>query len=247
MIAQGMGGDIVYISSKNAVFAGPEQRRLRRREGRPGPPGAAARRRAGRARHPGQRHQPRRGGARLRDLRRRLGRQAGRGLRGARRRSSAPTTPSAPCSSSEVLPEHVADAVFALTGGRPVADHRAAHPGRRRRRRGVPAMTRAFAARRPRRVQRAGDARPGRARARWSCTRCTGSATARSRLPDGLYWDVLGLYTGRPRPGCGPPPGTTAAGRAGHRLLGRRLRAARRARRAAGQPACTTATRAPTP
>ena len=53
----------------------PEQRRLRRHQGRPGPPGAAARRRARRARHPGQRRQPRRRGARLRHLRRRLGRQ----------------------------------------------------------------------------------------------------------------------------------------------------------------------------
>ncbi len=46
MVDQQMGGDIVYISSKNSVFAGPEQRRLRRGQGRPGPPGAAARRRA---------------------------------------------------------------------------------------------------------------------------------------------------------------------------------------------------------
>ena len=46
----------------------------------------------------------------------------------------------------EVLPEHVADAVFALTGGDLTAHHRPARPGRRRRRRRVPAMTRCTAA-----------------------------------------------------------------------------------------------------
>ena len=83
MTAQGMGGDIVYIVSKNAVFAGPVQRRLRRRQGRPGAPGPAARGRARRHRGTGQRRQPRRRGPRLRDLRGRLGRVAGRRLRGA--------------------------------------------------------------------------------------------------------------------------------------------------------------------
>jgi NAD(P)-dependent dehydrogenase (short-subunit alcohol dehydrogenase family) len=47
MVAQGMGGDIVYIASKNALFAGPNNRRLRRDEGRPGAPGAAPRRELG--------------------------------------------------------------------------------------------------------------------------------------------------------------------------------------------------------
>ena len=41
----------------------------------------------------------------------------------------------------EVLPEHVANAVFVLDRRRPVAHHRPAHPGRRRRRGGVPALT----------------------------------------------------------------------------------------------------------
>ena len=84
LIEQGLGGDIVYISSKNSVFAGPNNIAYSRDQGRPGPPGAAARRRARRARHQGQRHQPRRRRARLRHLRRRLGRQARRGLRRAR-------------------------------------------------------------------------------------------------------------------------------------------------------------------
>ena len=84
LIEQGLGGDIVYISSQELRLRRPEQHRLPRGQGRPGPPGAAARRRARRARHQGQRHQPRRRGAGLRHLRRRLGRQARRGLRRAR-------------------------------------------------------------------------------------------------------------------------------------------------------------------
>ncbi len=84
LIEQKLGGDIVYISSKNSLFAGPEQHRLLRYQGRPGPSGAAARGRARRARRQGQRHQPRRRGPRLRHLRRRLGRQACRGLRSPR-------------------------------------------------------------------------------------------------------------------------------------------------------------------
>lgn len=43
MRAQGIGGDLVYIASKNAVFMRPQQRRLLRRQGRPGPPSAAPR------------------------------------------------------------------------------------------------------------------------------------------------------------------------------------------------------------
>src|SRR5690606_38374649 len=61
---------------------GPEQHRLLGDEGGPGPPGATARGGARRAPDPRQRHQPRRGGARLRHLRRRLGRLAREGVRG---------------------------------------------------------------------------------------------------------------------------------------------------------------------
>ena len=81
MTAQGMGGDIVYIVSKNAVFAGPSNVAY----------GAAKADQAhqvrllaaelGAHRGPGQRRQPRRRGPRLGDLRRRLGRVAGRRLR----------------------------------------------------------------------------------------------------------------------------------------------------------------------
>ena len=104
MIDQGLGGDIVYISSKNSVFAGPNNVAY----------GAAK---------ADQAHQVRLLAAELGEhgirvngvnpdgvvrglghLRRRLGRQAGRGLRragGGARRSS---TPSAPCSSARCCP-----------------------------------------------------------------------------------------------------------------------------------------------
>ena len=116
MIAQGMGGDIVYIASQERGLRRPEQRRLRRDQGRPGPPGAAARRRARRARHPGQRRQPRRRRARLRHLRRRLGRAARGGVRRAEEELGA-FYAQRTLLKREVLPEHVANAVFALTGG----------------------------------------------------------------------------------------------------------------------------------
>ena len=82
----------------------PEQHRLRRDQGRPGPPGAAAGRRARPAPDPGQRHQPRRRRPRLGHLRRRLGRLARRRLRRRGGRSSASSTPSAPCSSARCCP-----------------------------------------------------------------------------------------------------------------------------------------------
>ena len=121
LIEQGLGGDIVYISSKNSVFAGPNNIAYSRGQGRPGPPGAAARRRARRARHQGQRRQPR------------------RRRRRAPASSPAAGAPSGPRSTAceeedlgefyaqrtllkrEVLPEHVANAVFALFGPRPDA------------------------------------------------------------------------------------------------------------------------------
>ena len=95
----------------------PEQHRLRRGQGRPGPPGPAAGRRAGR-------HGIRVNGVNPDGVVRGsgifaggLGRGAGQGLRRAPRRTSASSTPGARCSRREVLPEHVAAAVFALVGG----------------------------------------------------------------------------------------------------------------------------------
>ena len=104
MIAQGLGGDIVYISSKNSRVRRPEQHRLRRRQGRPGPPGAAAGGRARPARHPGQRHQPRRRRARLRASSPAAGAPSAPRSTASRRRSWARTTPSARCSGARCCP-----------------------------------------------------------------------------------------------------------------------------------------------
>ena len=104
MIAQGMGGDIVYICSKNAVFAGPNNIAYGATKADQAHQVRLLAAELGAARHPGQRDQPRRRGPRLRHLRRRLGRPARRGLRRARRRTSARTTPSAPCSSARCCP-----------------------------------------------------------------------------------------------------------------------------------------------
>ena len=197
MIDQGMGGDIVYISSKNCVFAGPEQRRLRRGQGRPGAPGAAARRRARRARHPRQRGQPRRGRPRLRHLRRRLGRAAGRGLRRRGGGARARTTRSAPCSSARCCPSTSPTRVFALTGGDLSHTTGPAHPRRRRRRRRVPAMTRP-----PAQLHRSPPSTSARPAAGWSSAafdrprrRAARGAPLPQRArcaPAGrLHWDVL--------------------------------------------------------
>ena len=95
---------------------GAVQRRLRRRQGGPGAPGAAAGGRARPGRHPGQRHQPGRRRPRLGDLLLRLGRPAGRRVRRARRELGA-FYAQRTLLKKEVLPEHVAAAVFALCGG----------------------------------------------------------------------------------------------------------------------------------
>ena len=117
MIDQGLGGDIVYISSKNSVFAGPNNI-------------------AYSAAKADQAHQVRLLAAELgehgirvnginpdgvvrgsRHLRRRLGRQPRRRLRRRRRTSWASSTPSAPCSSARCCPSTSPTPSFALTGG----------------------------------------------------------------------------------------------------------------------------------
>ena len=116
MRTQGLGGDIVLHLQQEQRGRRACQRGLWRGQGRPGAPGPAACRRAGRGRDPGQRHQPGRRGPRLRHLRRRLG------LPGAAVYGVAEGYPGAYYAQrtllkKEVLPEHVAAAVFALTAG----------------------------------------------------------------------------------------------------------------------------------
>ena len=100
MIDQGMGGDIVYIVSKNAFFAGPEQRRLRRLEGRPGAPGPAARRRARRSTGSGSTGSTPTASSAAPASSPRAGVPIGRGRTASPRTSSASSTPSGRCSSA---------------------------------------------------------------------------------------------------------------------------------------------------
>ena len=92
----------------------PEQHRLLRDQGRPGPPGAAAGRRARRARHQGQRHQPRRRRPRLRASSPAAGAPSAPRSTAWRRRTSASSTPSAPCSSARCCPSTSPTPSFAL-------------------------------------------------------------------------------------------------------------------------------------
>ena len=78
----------------------PEQRRVRRGQGRPGPPGPAARGRARRARHPGQRREPRRRRPRFRASSPRAGARSAPRCTAYPSRSWARTTRSARCSSA---------------------------------------------------------------------------------------------------------------------------------------------------
>ena len=247
MIAQGMGGDIVYIASKNAVFAGPNNVAY----------GAAK---------ADQAHQVRLLAAELGEHGIRVngvnpdGVVRGSGIFAGgwgAQRAAVYGVPEEELGAfyaqrtllkREVLPEHVANAVFALTARGPVAHHRPAHPGRRRRRGGVPAMSA-----RPVTVAAvdlgassgrvmlgrvgAGPAGAGRGR--------TGSRTAGPGRTDAAL--------GHPRLYRGVLDGLRAAGRSApggrrprRRLLGGRLRTARRRRARCSATRCTTATAAPT-
>src|SRR5699024_1824593 len=118
----------------------PQQHRLLGDEGRSGAPGAAARGGARRAPDPRQRHQPRRGGARLRHLRRRLGRLAREGVRRGGGEARRVLRPAHPAEARGASRERRERRLRAHRRG-PLAHHRPAHPGRRRGRGGVPAMS----------------------------------------------------------------------------------------------------------
>ena len=93
-----------------------EQCRLWRYEGGPGTPGPAACRRARRARHSRKWRQPGRSGAWFRYFRQWVGRPASGGLWRTGRETGR-VLRFCTLLKLEVLPEHVADAVFVLTGG----------------------------------------------------------------------------------------------------------------------------------
>ena len=81
MIDQAMGGDIVYIVSKNAFFAGPNNVAYGATKADQAHQVRLLAAELGAVRDPGQRDQPRRRRPRLRDLRQGLGRRPGADLR----------------------------------------------------------------------------------------------------------------------------------------------------------------------
>ena len=247
MIEQAMGGDLVYIVSKNAFFAGPNNVAYGASKADQAHQVRLLAAELGAVRHPGQRRQPRRRRPRLRDLRQGLGRRPGADLRHPRGQAR------------RVL--RAADAAQARgpararRGGglradrrRPEPDDRAAHPGRRRGRGRVPAVTRDGPARRAVDLGASsgrvivGRVGAGHARARRGPPL---PERARSRCPTACTGTSLRL-SARSSTACG------AAGRAaggdlasvGGRHVGDRLRAARRGRGARSASRSTTATRA---
>src|SRR6266498_3642931 len=170
MIAQGLGGDLVYVVSKNGVVAGRDQ---------------------------GQRRQPRRGRPRLGDLRQGLGGAARGRLRRARggagrllRQAHTARARGAP---------GVRRRRGARAGRRgPVPHHRAAGPGGRRSRRRLPAMSPTTpegsyvavdlgAASGRVMVSRVGPST-------LELVEAHRFPNVPASLPDGLHWDVLRLY-----------------------------------------------------
>ena len=221
------------------VLRRPEQRRLRRVEGRPGAPGPAARRRARRSTASASTASTPTAWCAAPGSSPRAGAPTGRGPTASPRTSSASSTRSGRCSSARCCPSTWPRRSFALTGGDLSPDDRAAHPRRRRRRRRVPAVTAggSLAARRPRRVQRPGDRRPRSGRRRLELDevhRFPNGPVARCRRP--ALGRRCGLYARDPR-----RPAAAAARRpdlasVGDRHVGDRLRAARRGRGAARRP-----------
>ena len=117
IIDQGDGRRPRLHRQQERALRRPEQRRLRRVEGRPGAPGPAARRRARRSTGSGSTASTRTASSAARASSPRAGAPTARGPTASRRTSSASSTRSGRCSSARSCPEHVAAAVFALTGG----------------------------------------------------------------------------------------------------------------------------------
>ena len=139
LIDQKLGGDIIYISSKNSVFAGPNNIAYSATKADQAHQVAAGRR-ARRARHPRQRHQPRRRRPRLRHLRLRLGREPRRHLR-RRRRKPRPVLRQPHDPQARGRPRERGGCRLRPHRTRTIPHHRTPHPRRLRRRRRLPPMT----------------------------------------------------------------------------------------------------------
>ena len=116
----------------------------------------------------------------------------------------------------EVLPEHVAAAVFALTGRRPQPDDRSPHPRRRGCRGGVPAVTGRLVAAVDLGAS-SGRVMVGRVGPNeLELTEVHRFPNEPVRLPDGLHWDILRPLPRGPRRSArgepGPPTAWSASG-----------------------------------
>ena len=244
LIDQAMGGDLVYIVSKNAFFAGPNNVAY----------GAAKADQAHQVRllaaelgqygHPGQRRQPRRGRPRLGHLRQGLGRrprpdlrhrrgQARRVLRAAH--AAQARGPAGACRGRGLRPDR----------RRPEPDDRAPHPRRRGCRGGLPPVTGRLVAAVDLGAS-SGRVMVGRvAPNELELTEVHRFPNDPVRLPDGLHWDILRLYhevLAGLREAARTAEAARRAGQRRGRFVGGRLRAARRGRQPARETRTTTAT-----
>ncbi len=117
--AQGVGGAIVFVASKNALVAGQNAAAYSTAKAAELHLARCLAEEGGAARHPRQHRQPRRGAAGLADLGLELARGARRRLRDRARTSSRSTTASAPMLGVNVLPEDIAAGGPALRLVRP--------------------------------------------------------------------------------------------------------------------------------
>ena len=241
LIDQGLGGDIVYISSKNSVFAGPNNI-------------------AYSATKADQAHQVRLLAAELGEhgvkvnginpdgVVRGSGIFAGgwgaqrAAVYGVDEEDLGEFYAQRTLLKREVLPEHVRQRGVRARRREHHAHDRPAHPGRRRRRRRLPAVT-SMAAQRSVSVAAVDlGASSGRVmlgevghRPRSASRPCARFANGPVRTPDGLHWDLPELYRQRLRRAGAAGPRRRRPRERRHRLLGRRLRAA--PRRPAARPA----------
>ena len=247
-----MGGDIVYIVSKNAFFAGPNNVAYGASKADQAHQVRLLAAELGAVRDPGQRRQPRRRRPRLGDLRQGLGRRPGPDVRHPRGQARRVLRP-ADAAQARGAPGACRGRGLRPDRRGPQPDDRAPHPRRRGRRGGLPPVTgTARRGRRPRRVERAGDGRAGRPeragadrgpplpeRAGPAARRAPlGRPAAVSRGPRpacarrpradaAVAWSASGSTRGRSTTACSTRPGACSATRTTIATTGRRRRSRR--------------------